>query len=117
MECTDNKSLSKGERKAIQIEKASKASADSKLIKIADKISNCWDVFREPPPSWSTDRAYGYFLWAHAVCQNLRGVNQSLDSQMDELFQKVGVKGVDKEVEAKKLHDYYDLLDTLKGEK
>ena len=40
MECTDDKSLGKIERKKYQIIKAEHASNDAKLIKIGDKISN-----------------------------------------------------------------------------
>jgi guanosine-3',5'-bis(diphosphate) 3'-pyrophosphohydrolase len=40
LECTDDKSLSKSERKKIQIKKALKATKAAKLVKMADKISN-----------------------------------------------------------------------------
>jgi hypothetical protein len=51
LEVTDDKSLSKAERKAIQIATASHKSHSAKLIKLADKISNVRAVATSPPVS------------------------------------------------------------------
>jgi len=83
--------LGKVERKRVQIVKACLASEDARAIKIADKLSNCWDLHRNPPPKWSPERVRGYFLWAFAVCKNLRGFNNCLDDRLDKLFSAVGV--------------------------
>lgn len=90
---------------------------DAKLIKIADKLSNCWDLQRLPPPSWSKERVEGYLLWAWAVCRNLKGVNQKLDEEIDTVFNKAGVTGLTAEDESAKLVEYYKILAESKGEK
>jgi len=41
---TDDKNLSKQERKDMQVVKASKCSRDAKLVKLADKLYNCNDL-------------------------------------------------------------------------
>jgi len=41
------------ERKRVQIYKAGKATTDAKMIKIADKLSNCKDMDKYVPVGWS----------------------------------------------------------------
>lgn len=53
VECSDNKALSKVERKKLQITKASKVSQEAKLVKMADKISNCGGLLVDYPVGWS----------------------------------------------------------------
>ncbi len=53
MECTDNKALSKEERKKAQIAKAATVSTEAKLVKLADKISNCGGLLLAIPVGWS----------------------------------------------------------------
>jgi hypothetical protein len=79
MECTDNKALSKEERKKYQITKAATVSNEAKLVKLADKISNCGGLLLAIPVSWSPERVRDYFIWSQAVCNNLRGTNEVLD--------------------------------------
>src|SRR5262245_37053380 len=51
-EMTDDKRLTKHERKRLQIVHAARASHRAKLIKIADKICNVRDVTHAPPDGW-----------------------------------------------------------------
>ncbi|MCB0369602.1 MAG: hypothetical protein KDD45_09190 [Bdellovibrionales bacterium] len=67
--------MTKSERKMIQIEKATKASHEAKLVKLADKISNNGGLLSEVPKGWTSERVRGYFLWSQAVCSNLKGTN------------------------------------------
>lgn len=53
LECSDNKALSKMERKKLQIVKASKVSQEAKLVKMGDKISNCEGLLVDFPVGWS----------------------------------------------------------------
>jgi guanosine-3',5'-bis(diphosphate) 3'-pyrophosphohydrolase len=83
MECTDDKSLPKAERKRLQIEHASHKSPQAKLIKIADKISNVRDIGKAPPVDWSFDRIREYLDWTERVVNGLRGENADLDALYD----------------------------------
>lgn len=69
-EVTDDKSLSKEERKQKQIEHAATLSMGAALIKLGDKISNVSDVTHSPPAGWDTERRKQYLDWADAVINN-----------------------------------------------
>jgi guanosine-3',5'-bis(diphosphate) 3'-pyrophosphohydrolase len=86
LEVTDDKSLSKAERKLKQIEHAPNVSMDAKLVKLADKICNLRDILNSPPSDWSVERRQEYFKWAEAVVQGLRGSNVELEKIFDELM-------------------------------
>jgi guanosine-3',5'-bis(diphosphate) 3'-pyrophosphohydrolase len=83
MECSDDKTLAKEERKQKQIEHAPQISAKAKLIKLADKISNVRDMGHSPPPDWSLERRVAYVEWGKKVVLGLRGSNQSLEMLYD----------------------------------
>ena len=97
MECSDNKALDKAQRKKYQIEKASKVSHEAKLVKMADKMSNNGGLFLDAPPNWSPNRVRGYFIWSQAVCANLKGANEVLDKQIDDIFEKSGINTLSQE--------------------
>src|SRR5258705_12660565 len=63
-EVTDDKSLSKPERKRLQVEHAAHISTPAKLVKLADKICNLRDVASTPPADWSVERKRQDFGWA-----------------------------------------------------
>jgi len=83
MECSDDKTLAKEERKQKQIEHAPHISTKAKLIKLADKISNVRDMGHSPPPGWSLERRVAYVEWGKKVVVGLRGSNQSLEMLYD----------------------------------
>jgi len=83
LEVTDDKSLSKAERKRQQIEHAAHLSNQAKLIKLADKISNLRDVAASPPAGWDLERRQEYFDWAKQVIDQLRGVHPGLEQIFD----------------------------------
>ncbi len=83
-ECTDDKSLSKAERKRLQIVNASHKSTGAKQIKLADKISNVSDISNSPPAGWSQQRRLEYLDWAENVVLGLRGANTELEKHFDE---------------------------------
>lgn len=89
-EVTDDKSLTKAERKRLQIVNASKKSAGARLIKIADKSSNLHDILHSPPGDWPVERKYDYFRWAEEVVEGLRGENKALEAHFDALL-KTGI--------------------------
>jgi guanosine-3',5'-bis(diphosphate) 3'-pyrophosphohydrolase len=79
-EVTDDKRLSKVQRKRLQIEHAPYKSTRAKLIKLADKICNVSDIHRSPPSNWSYQRRLEYLAWTEKVVAGLRGVNAALEA-------------------------------------
>lgn len=66
-ELTDDKSLSKDERKRLQILNAPAKSPLARLIALAEKIANLRDLAQSPPPDWDVSRRIAYFSWAKDV--------------------------------------------------
>ncbi|EGG22547.1 guanosine-3',5'-bis(diphosphate) 3'-diphosphatase [Cavenderia fasciculata] len=87
MDVTDDKSLSKVDRKKFQVSHAPHIQDKSKIVKMADKLYNLSDIIKNAPPSWSLLTIQGYFVWGKKVCDGLRGVNASLEEALDQLFQ------------------------------
>ena len=85
LDVTDDKTLPKAERKLKQIEHASHASNEAKLVKLADKISNLRDLLSSPPKDWTDDRKKEYFDWAGKVVDQIRGTNSKLENIFDSL--------------------------------
>ena len=88
LEVTDDKSLSKAERKTLQIEQAKHSSIEAKQVKLADKICNLRDILSSPPKDWPLQRKFDYFEWAEQVVSGLRGTNARLEKTFDELLIK-----------------------------
>jgi len=80
MECTDDKSLPKEERKRLQIVNAPHKSPGAKQIKIADKTCNLRTLAEDPPADWPLQRRREYFEWAEKVVAGLLGHNEALDA-------------------------------------
>ena len=91
MECSDNKSLDKIERKRQKLRRAATASSGAKLVEAADQAS--------------TTR--GYVQWCYAVCQHLSGENAALDAKLRALFTAHGITAVTDE----DLETYYLVID------
>lgn len=88
MECTDDKSLPKAERKRLQIVTASHKSPEAKCLKIADKTCNLESILADPPRKWKLQRQLEYFEWAEQVVAGLLGVNPRLDACVQEVLQR-----------------------------
>ena len=71
---TDDKSLAKADRKVMQVEHAPQLSNDAQSLKLADKISNVYDVAFCKPVDWALERQLEYFDWASRVVAGLRGL-------------------------------------------
>jgi guanosine-3',5'-bis(diphosphate) 3'-pyrophosphohydrolase len=85
---TDNKRLHKKTRKRLQIEHAPHLSREAKLVKLADKTCNLWDVAKSPPADWSLKRKREYFDWARHVVEGLRGTNRRLERAFDRAYKR-----------------------------
>jgi guanosine-3',5'-bis(diphosphate) 3'-pyrophosphohydrolase len=82
---TDDKSLPKQERKALQIQHAAALSNAAALVKLGDKISNVTDIVESPPQGWSRERRVEYIEWAWEVVRNCPPVNAALKSHFEAL--------------------------------
>ncbi len=85
-EVTDDKSLSKEERKRLQIADAHHKSSGAALIKLSDKLYNLTDLSQNPPTDWPQKRIDEYFLWAQQVVDQLPPVNSQLKQAVDEVI-------------------------------
>ncbi len=85
-EVTDDKRLPKAERKRLQILHAGQASRPARLVKLADKICNLYDLIHAPPVDWDLARQRAYFDWAKAVVDQLRGTHEGLEQAFDALY-------------------------------
>ena len=66
-EVTDDKSLPKHTRKALQVENAAHKSPRAQALSTADKIANLRSIVNSPPAGWSFDRRVEYVRWAREV--------------------------------------------------
>ena len=82
-EVSDDKSLSKDERKRLQVVNASHHSREAQVIKIADKICNLTDIAQSPPMGWDLKRRQDYFEWAKAVVDQIRDASPELSAAFD----------------------------------
>lgn len=111
VECTDDKTLPKVERKKRQIENVRYCSKEAKMVKLADKFSNVRDLDTNPPKAWSKEEIEGCFLWSFAVVRNIKGVLPPLEAKLHTLFTKRGFdKLSDSELE-EKLESYYRVIE------
>lgn len=85
-EVSDDKTLSKLDRKRLQIEHARHLSRRARLVKLADKTCNVRDMASHPPHGWDLARRREYFDWAKKVVDQIRGTSAHLEVAFDEAF-------------------------------
>ncbi len=83
-EVSDDQTLSKADRKQLQIEHASHLSRRARLVKLADKTCNVRDMAAHPPRGWDLARRREYFDWARKVVDEIRGTSAPLEAAFDE---------------------------------
>lgn len=109
-ECTDDRSLSKLNRKKFQIEHALIISEEAKLVKLADKISNLQSLQTDPPKKWSEKEITGYIDWSYAVCKTIMKTTK-YTALYDSLKKIFGYRMDWSEEELKqRLETYYELI-------
>jgi guanosine-3',5'-bis(diphosphate) 3'-pyrophosphohydrolase len=86
LEVTDDKNLEKGERKRLQVEHAHALSERAKLVKLADKICNVYDIVAAPPANWTLTRKREYLEWAKDVVDRIRGAHAGLEAIFDDVY-------------------------------
>ena len=80
VECTDDMSLPKAERRRLQVVNAPHKSPGAKLIKIADKVSNIRARILPEPTAEERGDLVDYTNWAEQVVAGCRGGNAWLDN-------------------------------------
>jgi (p)ppGpp synthase/HD superfamily hydrolase len=85
-ECTDDKSLSSDQRKKLQVENAGKHCYQARLIHLADKLYNLQDATRKLPIGWTPEYAKRYFTFTKDVVSQIRGTNEALEAQLDDVI-------------------------------
>jgi guanosine-3',5'-bis(diphosphate) 3'-pyrophosphohydrolase len=85
LEVTDDKTQPKAERKRLQVQHAHTASPRAKLVKLADKICNVYDMVAAPPADWPVERKREYLKWAKDVVDGLRGTHPGLEAIFDDV--------------------------------
>jgi len=123
-EVSDDKTLSKVDRKKAQIAHAKHCSDKAKLIKLADKLSNLSSLQDTPPVDWSIAVIEGYIYWSYAVVSHLRGINPRIDSILDIVFYRLAARygldmiSLDLNLDVPnldtKLEEYYHILEVCR---
>lgn len=96
---TDDKSLSKVERKRLQI---ARVKDDGKmpltsyfviscLVTLADKLDNLIDRVKNPPEFCSDEENKGYIVWAFHVVRPIMSLSGPLKRQLCDLFDKANI--------------------------
>lgn len=80
-ELSDDMTLPKPERKAIQVLRAHDCSPPARLVRLADKIANVRDVIDNPPQDWPLERRVRYLSWSGEVVAALRGTHAELEAR------------------------------------
>lgn len=86
LEATDDKSLPKERRKALQVETAPHKSPRAQTLKLADKISNLRSLISSPPAEWSPARKREYAEWSAHVVAGFSSPNLYLKSEFDRAY-------------------------------
>jgi (p)ppGpp synthase/HD superfamily hydrolase len=84
-EVTDDMTLPKDRRRRKQVEDAPKKSAEAKLIKIADKVSNVRARIFPHASREQREELADYVAWAEQVVAGCRGSNAWLDKRFDDV--------------------------------
>lgn len=82
-EVTDEKLLSKEQRKHEQVVRAPQLSKCAARVRLADKVCNLRDMAIHPPQDWPVERKQAYFDWAKQVVDGLPHVNKKLRKAFD----------------------------------
>ena len=83
-EVTDDRALSKAERKQLQVERTSGLSERARQVRLGDKICNVTDLGLNPPDGWDLERRREYLDWTERVIAGCRGTNTALETRYAE---------------------------------
>jgi (p)ppGpp synthase/HD superfamily hydrolase len=92
MEVTDDKTLSRDDRRQRQIETAASKSMKAKMIMLADKTSNLRALAEYAPMGAAEENPLEYAEWVEKVANGLRGVSPWLEQQFEHALSAVRIK-------------------------
>ena len=72
-------SLALSIRKEKQAQRIQKSHSSTKLVKIADQISNCYSVLNDPPTDWDNAKCLDYITGAKKIVDACSGTNEYLE--------------------------------------
>jgi len=78
---TDDDSLRPSMRKLRQLRGAKALGYKAKLVRIADKLHNVWDILHHGIPGWTQERTDKYVAWACELVTALKGSNPGLEQR------------------------------------
>lgn len=78
---TDDDNLRPTTRKLAQLRGAKSLQFKAKLVRIADKLHNVWDIKSHGIPGWTPERENKYFAWACELVKSLEGTHQGLEER------------------------------------
>lgn len=78
---TDEEGLRPLHQKFRQLRRVKSLPLQSKLVRIADKIHNVWDLMRHGIPGWSQSKTERYVAWACEMVEALRGTHAALEQR------------------------------------
>lgn len=84
VENSDNMALPKDERRRHRIAAMAAKSADARMVKMADVISNLRAIVVSPPAGWGADRKLGYL----EGCRQLIDAGRGASAMLEELFDR-----------------------------
>lgn len=73
-------------RKNKQAERIKNYQASTKLVKIADQISNVKSVYNDPPLDWDNEQCLKYAYGAEKIVQCCSGINELLEKEFYEIY-------------------------------
>ncbi len=79
-------SMPTAERKAAQAKRILTKSADIKLIKICDQISNIKSVVNDTPPDWNNSQQWVYIEGAAKIAKLCSGLSNALDREFESTY-------------------------------
>jgi hypothetical protein len=89
MECSDDMSLPREERRRRRIEAATAKSAAFKTVKAADMISNLRALLTSPPAGWPPEWRLGYAGTVRRMAQAIAGAAPNLDRTLARELERV----------------------------
>ncbi|CAE7383323.1 hddc3 [Symbiodinium natans] len=78
---TDDDSLRPVHKKLVQLRSAGNLPPKAKLVRIADKLHNVWDLVHHGIPSWPKERTERYIAWACEMVAALEGTHTALEER------------------------------------
>lgn len=81
---TDDDSLNPRARKLVQLRGAKALRYKAKLVRIADKLHNVWDIKTHGIRGWTKERKDQYVAWACELINKITGTHEDLEKRFHE---------------------------------